>query len=62
MNETNKEIEQLNKIIAEKEEKFQQALANNAEPSLLTYIKKDIDFFRDKREELFLKAKVTYNK
>jgi hypothetical protein len=51
------ELEQIEGLIKEKEEAFQRALTNNAESSLLTYMKKDIDLFRDKRAELFRKLK-----
>ncbi len=51
------ELQLLENLIKEKEEVFQRALTNNAESGLLTYMKKDIDLFREKRAELFRKLK-----
>ncbi len=36
------------KLIKSYEDDFQKALAKNAEPSLLNYMKKNIDFLREK--------------
>lgn len=51
------ELKQIDILIKQKEEAFQKALTNNVESSILTYMKKDIDLFREKRAEIFSKVK-----
>ena len=42
----------LNKLIKEREDHFLHALSESAESSLLSHLKNDIDFLKEKREEI----------
>lgn len=52
MTEEQDELSLLNKLIAERENHFQHALSEAADHSLLFHLKKDLDFLKEKREEL----------
>ena len=55
----------LNKLISEREEHFQHALSESAEQSLIAHLKNDIEFLKQKRnqlqEELFLEDQKGFN-
>lgn len=57
------ELEKLEEFIRNETEDFQKALKNDVEASLLTYLKKNLDYLRDKRNELYneLKREKTYD-
>jgi hypothetical protein len=52
MAEENENLALLNKLIAERENHFQHALSEAADSHLLYHLKKDLDFLKEKREEL----------
>lgn len=45
-------VELLDKLIREREEHFQHALSESAEQSLITHLKNDIDFLKEKRQDM----------
>jgi hypothetical protein len=57
----NLDLETIEKLIKEKEEKYQRELSRNADKTVLTELKKDLEFFRQKRAEIF-KKNTTDNK
>lgn len=46
-------MEKIEQLIKEKEEKFYIALSRNADTTILNELKKDLEFFRQKRAEIF---------
>jgi hypothetical protein len=52
MGEEQDNLSLLNKLIAERENHFQRALSEAADYHLLNHLKKDLDFLKEKREEL----------
>lgn len=49
----NLDLDTIEKLIKEKEEKFQRELSRNADKTVLNEIKKDLEFFRQQRAEIF---------
>jgi hypothetical protein len=55
-NETNS-IQLLNKLIDEREDHFLHALSESAEQTLISHLKNDIDFLKEKRSELLMEER-----
>ncbi len=51
----NLDLDTIEKLIKEKEEKFQRELSRNADKTVLNELKKDLEFFRQQRAEIFKK-------
>lgn len=51
----NLDLDTIEKLIKEKEEKFQRELSRNADKTVLNELKKDLEFFRQQRTEIFKK-------
>lgn len=49
----NLNLDQVNGLIKVYEDRFQRALTSSANPSQLTFIKKDIDYWREIRASLY---------
>jgi hypothetical protein len=49
------DLDTIEKLIKEKEEKFQRELSRNADKTVLNELKKDLEFFRQQRTEIFKK-------
>lgn len=52
MNEKQNTIELLNKLIEQREEHFIHSLCENSEQSIISHLKSDIDFLKEKRKQL----------
>jgi hypothetical protein len=49
----NLDLDTIEKLIKEKEEKFQRELLRNADKTVLNELKKDLEFFREQRAAIF---------